>query len=99
MRRFTIDLEFDEKSGDTRLVVDFQDDSMTAIEINESIRSGEMLEEVLKQAGLLLGEDVANQVRSGKLPAICLDHHPELRNSKAGILINQGEQQKQGIEQ
>jgi hypothetical protein len=99
MKKFTIDLEFDEVTGDSRILVDFNDDSMTALEINESIQSGELLEEVVEQAGAVLGENVAQQIRNGELKAICLDNHPELKNIEQGILINSSESTKQEIKQ
>ncbi|MGM0600273.1 MAG: hypothetical protein ACQETH_10710 [Candidatus Rifleibacteriota bacterium] len=99
MKKFTIDLEFDEVTGDSRILVDFNDDSMTALEINESIQSGELLEEVVEQAGEVLGENIARQIREGRLKALCLDNHPELKNIEQGILINSSQNTKQEIEQ
>lgn len=99
MRKFIIDFEFNEKTGESRIVVDFNDDSMSAIEINDAIRSGELLEEVIKQAGSIFGGNVADQVRNGRIAAVCLDHHPELKASGAGILINQNNETKQELKQ
>lgn len=99
MKRFTLDFEFNEVTGTSRIVVDFNDDSMTAVEINEAIKSGELLEEVVRQAADVFGENVAQQVRAGNLKAICLDHHPELKNADAGILINTGQTAKQELKQ
>lgn len=99
MRKFIIDFEFNEITGATRIVVDFNDDSMSAVEINEAIRSGELLEEVVKQAAGIFGENVAQQVRSGQIAAVCLDHHPELRSGEGGILINTQQEQKREIKQ
>lgn len=99
MRKFIIDFEFNEVTGATRIVVDFNDDSMSAVEINDAIRSGELLEDVLKEAARIFGDDVAQQVRSGQIAAVCLDHHPELRSSDSGILINTPTEQKQELKQ
>jgi hypothetical protein len=99
MKKFTLDFEFNEVTGSSRIVVDFNDDSMTAVEINESIKSGELLEEVVRQAAEIFGENVAQQVKSGNLKAICLDHHPELKNSETGILIDVEQSSKKEIKQ
>ncbi len=99
MRKFIIDFEFNQNSGETRIVIDFNDNSMSAIEINEAVKSGELLEEVLRKAAELFGDDVAQQVRDGKVAAVCLDNHPELRKQGAGIQINQQTEQKQELKQ
>ncbi len=99
MRKFIIDFEYNEASGRSSIVVDFNDDSMTNVEINEAVRSGEILEEVIAQTAVIFGEEVAQQVRDGRLQAICLDHHPELKESDAGILLNQEAVRKQEIKQ
>lgn len=99
MRKFTLDFEFNEVTGSSRIVVDFNDDSMTAVEINEAIKSGELLEEVVRQAAEVFGENVAQQVKNGNLKAICLDHHPELKNSDTGILIDVEQTSRQEIKQ
>jgi hypothetical protein len=99
MRKFTIDLEFNEITGATRIVVDFNDDSMSAVEINEAIRNGELLEEILLQTGGLFGHDVARQVREGKIEAVCLDHHPELKKNDTGLLLNNEAVKKQDLKQ
>ncbi|GAB4271558.1 MAG: hypothetical protein Kow0029_09380 [Candidatus Rifleibacteriota bacterium] len=99
MKKFTLDFEFNEVTGSTRILVDFNDDSMTAIEINEAIRSGELLEEVIAQASAVFGENVAEEIRNGSISAVCLDNHPELKSADGGILSNSSENQKQEIEQ
>ncbi|MBF0406378.1 MAG: hypothetical protein HQM10_03410 [Candidatus Riflebacteria bacterium] len=99
MRKFIIDFEFNEVTGATRILVDFNDDSMSSVEINDAIRSGELLEEVLKQTAGVFGNTIAEQVRSGKIAAVCLDHHPELRSNESGILINAQTQQKRELKQ
>jgi hypothetical protein len=72
---------------------------MTAVEINEAIKSGELLDEVIEQAAAVFGENVADQIRDGRLTAICLDNHPELKDESSGILINSEVAGKQKIEQ
>lgn len=99
MKRFTIDFEFNEITGSSRILVDFNDDSMTAIEINEAIKSGEMLEEVVQKASQVFGDNVAQQIRDGRMAAVCLDNHPELKSSEGGILINSSETTKQELKQ
>ncbi|MDN5279242.1 MAG: hypothetical protein PWR01_3207 [Clostridiales bacterium] len=99
MKRFTLDFEFNEVTGSSRILVDFHDDSMTAIEINEAIRSGELLEEVVQQASQVFGENVGQQIRDGRLTAICLDNHPEEKGADAGIIINTEVSGKQEIKQ
>lgn len=99
MRKFILDFEFNEQSGETRIVVDFNDPSMSNVEINEAIRSGELLDLVLLEAGRLFGENVAGQVRDGKIAAVCLDHHPELRQGAAAIQINQQTGTKRELKQ
>ncbi len=99
MKKFIIDFEYNEATGLSSIVVDFNDDSMTNVEINEAVRSGEVLEEAIKQAALIFGDDVAQQVRDGRLQAICLDHHPELKSSESGILLNQEAVTKQELKQ
>lgn len=99
MRKFILDFEFNEKTGTTRIVVDFNDPSMSNIEINDAIRSGELLDEILKEAGKLFGDNVANRVRNGEIAAVCLDHHPELRKDDGAIQINQQIETKREIKQ
>jgi hypothetical protein len=99
MRKFIIDFEYNEVSGRSSIVVDFNDDGLTNIEINEAIRSGEILEEVIKKTAEIFGEEVAQQVRDGRLEAICLDNHPELKNADTGILLNEEAVQKQEVKQ
>jgi len=99
MRKFILDFEFNEKNGATRIVVDFNDPSMSNIEINEAIRSGELLEAVLKEAASIFGENIANRVRNGEIAAVCLDHHPELRSCDGAIQINQQVETKKEIKQ
>ena len=99
MRKFILDFEFNETTGATRIIVDFSDPSMSNIEINDAIRNGELLEEVLKEAGQVFGENVANRVRTGEIAAVCLDHHPELRKDDGAIQINQPIEAKREIKQ
>lgn len=99
MRKFILDFEFNEATGETRIAVDFNDNSMSNIEINEAIRSGEMLDSVILEVGKLFGQQIADRVKSGEIAAVCLDHHPELRSNAGGILINQDVVVKQEIKQ
>ena len=99
MRKFILDLEFNEVTGTTRIVVDFNDNSMSNLEINEAIKSGEMLDAIIEQAEKIFGEQLAKQVRNGQIAAVCLDNHPELRNNDGGILINEPGKSKQEIKQ
>ncbi len=99
MRKFIIDFEFNQTTGATRIIVDFNDPSMSSIEINEAIRNGELLEDVLKETGRLFGDNVADQVRKGEIAAVCLDHHPELRKNEGELIINQQQETRREIKQ
>ena len=99
MRTFTLELDFNELTGESRIIVDFNDNSMSAFEINESISNGEMLDEILEKAAVIFGKQIAQDVRDGKIEAICLDNHPELRNNDTDILINTETDTRQKIEQ
>lgn len=99
MKKFTLDFEFNEQTGNSRILVDFDDDSMTAVEINESIKSGELLDAVVEQAAAVFGDNVARQIREGRLTAICLDNHPELKDETGGVLINSEVAGRQKMEQ
>lgn len=99
MIKFTLDFEFDENTGATSLTIDFQDASLTSFEINESIRSGEILEKVIDQARTIFGDDIADKVANGELKAICLDNNPELKCNDGGILINSTSEQREKLEQ
>lgn len=101
MKTIYLDLEFNEITGTTRIVIDFNDDSMSTFELNQAIKDGTLLEEVLVRAAELFGEKVAQDVRDGRIEAICLDNHPELRSSQGGVLINsdQATDERQDIKQ
>lgn len=79
MSRIVVDLVLDTHTGEARVVVDYVDASMTALELNEAIRDGEVREEVLGAVGRVLGEPVADAIRNGGIELVCLDDHPELR--------------------
>ena len=79
MRKIVVDLVLDTQSGEARVVVDYHDPSLSTLELNEAIREGEIREQVLGAVGRVLGEPVAEAVRSGALDLVCLDDHPELR--------------------
>ena len=78
MSKMLLDFQFDQITGESRIVIDFHDETMTALEINEAIRSGEIREQVVEMAETILGEDIARRVRLGEIRLVCLDHEPEL---------------------
>ena len=79
MSRYILDLIFDERSGDVKVVVDFHDPSLTSFEINQAIREGELREELLGVVAQVLGNELAERVRGGEVDMVCLDDQPELR--------------------
>jgi hypothetical protein len=87
--KILLDLIFDEKTGDTSIDVEVVDDSLSVLEFNEEIRNGNILNKVLEKITEVFGPQVADQVRSGKIQAICLDNHPELKRNDAGILLTE----------
>ena len=93
MAKYIIDLVFDDKTGAVKLTIDFHDPSSTQLELVESIRSGELREDVLDQVAAIFGDELAGRVRSGEVEMLCLDDHPELRD---GV---QGQSQGQGADQ
>ncbi len=99
MKKFIIDFEFNERTGESRVVIDFVDESMSALEMNEAIRSGDVQNEVADQAATLLGAEVAAGVRNGTIKLVCLDHHPELRRDTPGVALATAEAQKKVIKQ
>ena len=99
MKKFILDFEFNETTGSTNLTIDFQDPSLTSFEINESIKSGELLENVIDKAREIFGDDIADKVTSGELKAICLDNHPELKSNEGGILLNSESGEKEKLNQ
>lgn len=76
MRQWILDFVFDEVSGQCRLLIDFNDASLTTLEINSMIQDGELREEVIGLAGEIFGEALAERLRSGELPLVCLDDEP-----------------------
>jgi hypothetical protein len=91
-----LDLEFNQTTGETRIVVEVIDTSLSTIELNEEIRSGNMLKTVLKEAEKMFGKDLVNRVKDGSIKAICLDNHPELKKHSEGILISEENEVKSG---
>ena len=87
MRKYVLEFMFDEATGESRIVIDVQDDSLTALEMNEEIQSGAMREDIIGRAGALFGPGVERSLRAGTMPLICLDHHPDERGN---IAIPQG---------
>ena len=77
MAKFIIDLVFNEETGDLQLTVDFNDPSMTALELNEGIQSGEIREDVLHMVEEVFGTELARDIRAGNTEMICLDHDPD----------------------
>ena len=100
MSRYTLDLIFDERTGDVKVVVDLHDPSMTPLEINQAIRDGEVREELLGVIERLLGAEVAARVRRGETEMVCLDDHPELRPGRREAAAEGGEEaERQALEQ
>ncbi|HEY9841437.1 MAG: hypothetical protein ACAI44_13260 [Candidatus Sericytochromatia bacterium] len=77
MRHWILDFVFDVNTGQSRLVIDFNDDSLTALEINTMIRDDEVREEVMALAGRIFGEELEQRLRRGELPVVCLDDEPK----------------------
>ncbi|MGI6445037.1 MAG: hypothetical protein BWY02_00526 [bacterium ADurb.Bin157] len=94
--KILLDLDFNQTTGETRIVVEVIDTSLSTIELNEEIRSGNMLKTVLKEAEKMFGKDLVNRVKDGSIKAICLDNHPELKNNSEGILISEENEVKSG---
>lgn len=82
MARYTLDFLFDERTGESRIVIDFQDDSLSTLEINDNIRSGELKERIVELATGMFGPEIGEGVRAGRIPVVCLDDHPELDERK-----------------
>lgn len=95
MRKFLIDFVFDERTGESDIVIDFVDESMTALETNEAIQAGEIRDQAADQAGKLFGQDISQGIRDGKIKLICRDHHPELKKDTPGIALATENEQKQ----
>jgi hypothetical protein len=74
MRRFILDFVYDETLGRAQIRIDVGDESLTALELNESIRSGEMRDQVIDLAEQVFGAATAAQVRAGQIDLVCLDH-------------------------
>ncbi len=100
MRRFILDFVFDEKTGESRIVVELQDDSMTALELNESIRGGEVREAAIKEITGIFGEEIGKSIRAGKTGLVCQDNEPpDLAPEKPGILQGGGESVRKDVKQ
>ncbi len=97
MRKFILDFIFDEKTGESNIVIDFNDDSLSAMEINDSIQSGELREKAVELAGKLYGNGVADGIKDGRIKILCLDHHPELQKGGPGIAISPETKQKKDL--
>ena len=79
MAKLVVDLLFDEATGEMRVVVDYNDPSLTALDLNEAIRDGEVRQEVIGAVRDVFGPALADSVASGDTELVCLDDHPELR--------------------
>jgi hypothetical protein len=80
-----LDFQFDHVTGESRIVIDFHDESLTALEINEAIQSGALREQAVNLADRVLGSDIANRVRRGEIPLVCLDHEPDPRKAEEDV--------------
>ena len=87
MKTLELDLEFNEVTGTSRILIHFNDDSMSNFELNEAVKDGTVMNEVLEKTAQIFGEKIAEDVRNGKIKAVCLDEHPELRTDDEGIQI------------
>lgn len=83
MRHWILDFVFDVDSGQSRLVIDYNDSSLTTLEINTMIQDGEIREEVMTLAGRLFGSELEARLRSGELPLVCLDEEPKATGPSA----------------
>ncbi|RCK81653.1 MAG: hypothetical protein OZSIB_0787 [Candidatus Ozemobacter sibiricus] len=91
MKKIILDFSFDQRTGETKIVVDYEDPELSTLELNEAIRSGEIRDEVIALAGRMFGDDVAGRLRDGRIPLVCLDHHPELREQPTAVAQSQTE--------
>lgn len=88
MRKFTLDFLFDEITGESKILIDYNDSSLTVWELNQAVKDGEIREEIYSLAGKIFGEEIESQIRSGKLPVVCLDDHPEEKESIINNSLN-----------
>lgn len=91
-----MDLEFNQRTGETRIIVEVVDNSLTTLELNEEIKSGNMLKTVLRESEKMFGKDLVNRIKNGSVKAICLDNHPELKTNAEGILLSEENEIKTG---
>lgn len=89
MRKIVLDFVFDERSGDTRIVVGYEDPDLSTLELNEAIRDGRVRDEIIALAETMFGQDIAGRLRDGRIPLVCTDHHPELLDQPAGVPLPQ----------
>ena len=99
MKRITIELDFNQLTGQSRILVDINDDSMTTFEINQSIKDGEMISEVIDQIGKIFGDPLAQKARDGEIELVCLDNNPHLKPDSGATLIKVEEQSRKEIKQ
>jgi hypothetical protein len=94
--KILMDLEFNQRTGETRIIVEVVDNSLTTLELNEEIRSGNMLNTVLRESEKIFGKDLVNRIKDGSIKAICLDNHPKLKTNTDGILCSEENENKTG---
>ena len=91
MRKIVLDFVFDERTGESRIVVGYEDPELTTLELNEAIRGGQVRDEVIALAGSVFGADVGGRLRDGKIPVVCTDHHPEFLDPGDAPAISQAD--------
>lgn len=91
MKTLELDLEFNEVTGTSRILIHFNDDSMSNFELNQAVKDGTVMNEILEKTAEIFGKKIAEDVRTGKIKSVCLDEHPELRTDEEGIEIQVSE--------
>ena len=91
---YILDFAFNENTGETKIIVDFFDQTMTTMEMNLAIRDGEIRENITQKVGKIFGLEIENQLRNGQIDLICLDDHPEEKevNQEVMSMENQVEE-------
>lgn len=77
METFTLELVFNEKTGEVKILISHRDPSMSAMEIHGSIADGSLRESVLSKVEEVFGPGMAALVRSGGIGMICTDRQPD----------------------
>lgn len=91
---YILDFAFDEKTGETKIVVDFFDESMNTMEMNLAIRDGEIRENITKKVGQIFGLEVEEQLRNGQIDLVCLDDHPEEKEDLPLSLVTENQDEE-----